>query len=214
MAKITIDAQEREGLGKNKVKKIRAEKNVPAAIFEKGEETHPITVSARDFDIVFKEAGFTNIVDVMIDGKAYPTIIKEIDRHPFKNQVLHVNFQGIKMDEAIRVEVPIDCLNRDDIKVQPSVFIQTLNTLHIECLPGDLPDVITIDVIDMEIGDQITVADLDIVKDEKITVLTDLDETVCLLTHEVEEAEEEEETEDVSAADVPEIGEDSEAEEE
>ena len=148
----------------------------------------------------------------MIDGKAYPTIIKEIDRHPFKNQVLHVNFQGIKMDEAIRVEVPSDCLNRDDIKAQPSVFIQTLNTLHIECLPGDLPDVITLDVIDMEIGDQITVADLDIVKDEKITVLTDLDETVCLLTHETEEAEEE--TEEASAADVPEIGEDSEAEEE
>lgn len=211
MANIKIDAHVREGLGKNKTNKIRAEKNIPAAIFEKGADTKTITVSARDFDVVYNEAGLTSIVDVVVDGKAYPTIIKEIDRHPFKNQIMHVNFQGIKMDEAIKVELPIECLNKDEIRVQPSTFMQILNTVHIECLPGDLPESVTVDVQDMQIDDQILVKDLDIAKDKKITILTDLEETVCILTHERQEVEEEE-TEEMSAADVPEIGAKSEEE--
>lgn len=211
MANIQINATVREGLGKNKTNKIRAEKNIPAAIFEKGEDTRPITISARDFDVVFNEAGLTSIIDVVVDGKAYPTIIKEIDRHPFKNQIMHVNFQGIKMNEAIKVELPIECLNRDEIHAQPSVFMQILNTIHIECLPGDLPEAVTVDVQNMQIDDQFFVKDLEIAKDGKITILTDLEEPVCILTHEKQE-QEEEETEEVSAADVPEIGEKSEEE--
>lgn len=210
MANIKIEAQSRDALGSNKAKKIRAEKNIPAAIFEKGAETLPITVSARDFDLVFNQAGLTSIVDVVVDGKAHPTIIKEIDRHPFKNQVVHVNFQGIKMDETIKVELPIECLNKDEIHAQPSTFMQILNTIQIECLPGDLPDSVSVDVQNMQIDDQILVKDLEIAKDSKITIHTDLEETVCILTHERQEVEEE--TETMSAADVPEIGEESDEE--
>ncbi|MDO5716935.1 MAG: 50S ribosomal protein L25 [Tissierellia bacterium] len=204
---MSLDAKVRESLGKNSSKKIRAEKNIPASIFAKGEDTRPITISARDFDVVFKDAGMTSIIDVIVDGKKYPTIIKDVDRHPFKNQILHVNFQGIRMDETIKVEIPIEYLNKDSIRVQPSVFMQVMNTLNVECLPGDIPESISIDVQDMQYDDSFTIADLDITKDEKVTILHDLDETICILTHERMETEEPEEEEVAEAGEVPVVGE-------
>ena len=98
MANIKLEAKNRAEFGKNRVNKLRNEGLIPAAIFEKGTETLPITISSRDFEIVYREAGGTSIVDVNVEGKAHPTIIKEIDRHPFKNQILHVNFQGVNIN--------------------------------------------------------------------------------------------------------------------
>lgn len=208
MANIKLNAELREATGKNRVNKLREQGSFPAAIFSKGKDTINVTVTSRDFDAVFQEAGMTSIVDVVVDGKAHPAIIKEIDRHPFKNQVLHVNFQGVRMDQPIKVEVPIECLNKDSIRVQPSVFTQVLSFLHIECLPNDIPDVIAIDVQNMQIDDTISVKDFEITKDKKITILTDLEETVCVLSHEREEIEEEQEA--AEAGEVPEIGKENE----
>ena len=212
MANIKLEAKNRAEFGKNRVNKLRNEGLIPAAIFEKGTETLPITISSRDFEIVYREAGGTSIVDVNVEGKAHPTIIKEIDRHPFKNQILHVNFQGVNMNEAIKVEVPIEFVGRDSIKAQPSVFNALINELHIECLPGDLPDTIEIPVEGMQIDDVIYVKDLEIAKNDKITILVDQDEPVCSLLPQQEAAEEEESTE-TAAGDVPVVGEENKEEE-
>lgn len=211
MTNVKLTAKTREMLGKNCTKKIRAEKDIPGAVFAKGEDTLPITISAREFDLVFKEAGMTSIVDVDVDGKTYPTIIKQIDKHPFKNQILHVNFQKVRMDEAIRVEVPIEFLNKDSIRVQPSVFMQVLTHVNVECLPGDIPEHAAIDVGNMEMEQSFTIADLDIANNKKVTILDDLSETICVLTYEKEEVEE---TETSDAADVPVIGEEEKSDEE
>ena len=213
MANIKLEAKNRAEFGKNRVNKLRNEGLIPAAIFEKGTETLPITISSRDFEIVYREAGGTSIVDVNVEGQAHPTIIKEIDRHPFKNQVLHVNFQGVNMNEAIKVEVPIEFIGRDSIKAQPSVFNASLNELHIECLPGDLPDTIEIPVEGMQIDDVIYVKDLEIAKNDKITILVDQDEPVCSLLPQ-QEVEEEEESTETAAGDVPVVGEENKEEEE
>ncbi len=212
MANIKLEAKNRAEFGKNRVNKLRHEGLIPAAIFEKGTETMPITISSRDFEIVYREAGGTSIVDVNVEGKTHPTIIKEIDRHPFKNQILHVNFQGINMNELIKVEVPIEFVGRDSIKAQPSVFNALLNELHIECLPGDLPDTIEIQVEGMQIDDVIYVKDLEIAKNNKITILVDQDEPVCSLSPQQEVAEEET-TETAAAGDVPVVGEENKEEE-
>ena len=211
MANIKLEAKNRAEFGKNRVNKLRNEGLIPAAIFEKGTETLPITISSRDFEIVYREAGGTSIVDVNVEGKAHPTIIKEIDRHPFKNQILHVNFQGVNMNEAIKVEVPIEFVGRDSIKAQPSVFNALINELHIECLPGDLPDTIEIPVEGMQIDDVIYVKDLEIAKNKKITTPVDQDEPVCSLAPQQEVTEEE--STETAAGDVPVVGEENKEEE-
>lgn len=208
MANIKLDAKNRSEFGKNRTNKIRKENLIPAAIFKKGEETLPITISARDFDLVYREAGYTTIVNVNVEGKSYPTIIKEIDRHPFKNQILHVNFQGVNMNEMIKVEVPINFIGRDEIRVQPSMFNAILNELHIECLPSEIPESVDIDVQNMQMDEIIYVKDLDIAKNDKITILVDADEPVCGLSPQQEVVEEE--VSEASAADVPVVGEETE----
>ena len=204
MAEYKLKAQKREAVGKNKVDKIRQNEQLPAAIFQKGKETENITIDDLEFQMLYQKAGMTSVIDLDIDGAIRPAIIKEIQRHPFKNQIYHVGFQGINMDEKIKIEVPVELLNRDEIRKQPSVLNQQLDTIEVLVLPSNIPDSFSIDVQNMDYDDSFTVKDL-VGDNEDVEVLIDLDEVVCALSMPREEKEEEE-VEETSAADVPVVG--------
>lgn len=208
MADIKLNASKREGLGKNKVDKIREEKLVPAIIYKRGEDNIPVQIEAGEFDKVFKEAGSSTLIDVLVDGEKHVAIIKDVQRHPFKNIVLHADFQTIRMDETIRISVPIILEGRDEIRLQPSVLNQILSELEIECLPGDIPEEVSISVVDMDFETPIYVKDLEIFGDDKITIHHEEEDLVATLS-EPQEVEEEEETdeEEMDAADVPTVDE-------
>lgn len=204
MAEYKLKAQKREAVGKNKVDKIRQNEQLPAAIFQKGKETENITIDDLEFKMLYQKAGMTSVIDLDIDGAVRPAIIKEIQRHPFKNQIYHVGFQGINMDEKIKIEVPVELINRDEIRKQPSVLNQQLDTIEVLVLPSNIPDSFSIDVQNMDYDDSFTVKDL-VGDNEDVEVLIDLDEVVCSLSMPREEKEEEE-VEETSAADVPVVG--------
>lgn len=204
MAEYKLKAQKREAVGKNKVDKIRQNEQLPAAIFQKGKETENITIDDLEFQMLYQKAGMTSVIDLDIDGAIRPAIIKEIQRHPFKNQIYHVGFQGINMDEKIKIEVPVELINRDEIRKQPSVLNQQLDTIEVLVLPSNIPDSFSIDVQNMDYDDSFTVKDL-VGDNEDVEVLIDLDEVVCSLSMPREEKEEEE-VEETSAADVPVVG--------
>ena len=204
MAEYKLKAQKREAVGKNKVDKIRQNEQLPAAIFQKGKETENITIDNLEFQMLYQKAGMTSVIDLDIDGAVRPAIIKEIQRHPFKNQIYHVGFQGINMDEKIKIEVPVELINRDEIRKQPSVLNQQLDTIEVLVLPSNIPDSFSIDVQNMDYDDSFTVKDL-VGDNEDVEVLIDLDEVVCSLSMPREEKEEEE-VEETSAADVPVVG--------
>ena len=204
MAEYKLKAQKREAVGKNKVDKIRQNEQLPAAIFQKGKETENITIDDLEFQMLYQKAGMTSVIDLDIDGAVRPAIIKEIQRHPFKNQIYHVGFQGINMDEKIKIEVPVELINRDEIRKQPSVLNQQLDTIEVLVLPSNIPDSFSIDVQNMDYDDSFTVKDL-VGDNEYVEVLIDLDEVVCSLAMPREEKEEEE-VEETSAADVPVVG--------
>lgn len=211
MAEYKLKAQKREAVGKNKVDKIRQNEQLPAAIFQKGKETENITIDDLEFQMLYQKAGMTSVIDLDIDGAVRPAIIKEIQRHPFKNQIYHVGFQGINMDEKIKIEVPVELLNRDEIRKQPSVLNQQLDTIEVLVLPSNIPDSFSIDVQNMDYDDSFTVKDL-VGDNEDVEVLIDLDEVVCSLAMPREEKEEEE-VEETSAADVPVVGKEEKEEE-
>ncbi len=204
MAEYKLKAQKREAVGKNKVDKIRQNEQLPAAIFQKGKETENITIDDLEFQMLYQKAGMTSVIDLDVDGAVRPAIIKEIQRHPFKNQIYHVGFQGINMDEKIKIEVPVELINRDEIRKQPSVLNQQLDTIEVLVLPSNIPDSFSIDVQNMDYDDSFTVKDL-VGHNEDVEVLIDLDEVVCALSMPREEKEEEE-VEETSAADVPVVG--------
>lgn len=212
MSEFKLEAKIREGVGKNKVDKLRVEGLVPSVIYSKGKESQNIVLEAGEFSKIYAEAGTSSIIDLTIDGKEQPTLIKEVQKHPFKNQFIHVDFVGIDMSEKMRVVIPIVLEGRENIRIQPSVLMQLLNEVEVECLPADLPSEAKVNVEAMELGDTLLVKDLDVAINEKVEVLDDIEEAVATLSEPREEVIEED-VEDADAADVPTV-EETETEEE
>lgn len=199
MSALKLQIERRAEVGKNTAKEVRKENKIPAVIYGKGEENIHVKVDLSEFLKVNRAAGTSAVLDLDLEGETIPVIIKEVQRHPVKDQILHVDFQKLNMHEKVRLTVPIVLLNRDSIKLQPSVLVQLLDQIEIECLPAHIPGAAQVDVQDMDFTTPITVGDLDIASNENITILRDLDDIVCTLTQPSapaeEEAEEGEETE-------------------
>ena len=211
MAEIVLQAQKREATGKNKVNKLRNEELVPAVIYAKGEENINVQVTSREFEKVLKKAGTSAIITLDFGDEKKDVLIKAYQNHPFKNIFLHVDFQAINQNETIRVQVPVVLVGRDDIRVEPSVLVQNIDVVEVECLPRYIPQTADVEVSDLQIGDNRTVADLDIAKVDDITILLEDDEVICSL-QEPNEEEIPEEGEEADAAEVPTVDETEETE--
>lgn len=205
MTEYILNAQLREAKGSNASRKLRHEEIVPAQLYQKGEENLNLQVVEKELDKIVNEAGTSSIIKLMVDGNERNVLIRDFQKHPFKNQYLHVDFLGVNMNEAIKVSVPVVLLNRDNIVLQPSVLLQHLEEIEIETLPKHIPSQVELDVENMQYNDSFSVKDLEIVNDENITVLTDLEEVVVTLQEPQEEVEED--LEEVDPADVEVIGE-------
>lgn len=214
MADIKLQAMNRSAQGKNQVDKLRVEGYVPGVVYEKDKETISIQVLQRAFDKVYNEAGTSTLVDLEFEDGVRTVLIQDIQKHPYRDDILHVDFKEVRMDEKLKVTVPVVLLNRDAIYVQPSVLAQMLDEVEVECLPGDIPQTAEVDVKEMQYGDVLTVGDLDIASNDKLTILAELEEPVATLSEPQEAPEEEETEEEMDAADVPEIGKEEETEEE
>lgn len=213
MAKIVLQAEKREATGKNQVKKLRNKELIPGVIYAKNQENVNVQFTARDFEKVLRQAGTSTIITLDIEGEGKEVLIKEFASHAYKNQFLHVDFQAIDQNEAIRVTVPVVLVNRDDMNEVTGVLVQNLESVEVECLPKYIPQTADVDVKEMAIGDNMTIADLDIASNENITILADEDEVVCSLQEVSEEEIVDEEAEAADAADVPTVGETEEDEE-
>lgn len=172
----------RDGKGKNKVDKMRRDSMVPGVVYGNNKEPKNVTVVEKELIKVIEEAGTSNIIDVDLDGDSFKVLFKEIQNHPFKNKVLHFDMFEVNMTEKIRVSIPVVLEGRDEIRVQPSILFQHLDEVEIEVLPGDLPSDAIVNVVEMQIGDTYTVADLDIAKNDKIEILTEMDTAVATLS--------------------------------
>lgn len=208
MADISLSLNKREGLGKNKVDKIRKDGQIPGILYMHGQDPIPVVGEKNKVIKVTEEAGTATIVNVDIDGEKQLALFKDIQMHPFKNEILHFDLMGINLKEKIRLMIPVVLEGRDEIRVEPSVLFQLLDEVEIEVLPTHLPSEAVANVADMQIGDVLTVADTDVAEIEEITILTELDEPIASLNEpREEEIDEDEDLEEVSAADVPTVDE-------
>lgn len=196
MTAIKMQIEKRSEIGKNVVDKMRENKTIPAVIYSKGEESIHVSINEIEFLRVYKLAGSSSLLGLELEGETIPAIIKEIQRHPFKNQILHIDFQRLNMNEKVKMTVPVVLVNRDSIKLQPSILMQLLDQIEIECLPGNIPNGAEVDVEDMDFTTPILVKDLDIAKDKNVNILRDLEDVVCTLAQPNRGQADNEETED------------------
>ncbi len=212
MKTIHLNVQKREEIGTSGAKKVRAEGLVPGVFYAENEEPVAVVAKANELQKVVGSAGTSALVDMELDGKTTKILFKEIQEHPFKNQLVHFDAYGVNLKEKIKLFIPVVLENRDEIHAQPSVLLQLLEEVEVECLPTSLPSEAVVDVQNMEIGDTVTVADLDVSSIEGIEVLSEADEAVASLQEPREEEIDEED--DADAADVPTVEETEDEDEE
>jgi large subunit ribosomal protein L25 len=200
----------RGDIGSNKVKKLRKEAMVPGVVYRKGEPTKSFAVDELEFTKLFRQVGTSALFELDMEGEKIPAIVKSVQRDPVKGSVTHIDLQKLNMEQRIKLQVPITLLNRDNIALQPSILMQMMDAVEIECLPGDIPESVGIDVSGMDFSTPILVKDLDIMKDERLAVLTDPEQLICSLNPPSVSAEADTEEESPSPEVAPEKDEDTE----
>ena len=165
MAKqVKLSATRRTGTGRSAVRKIKAQGGVPAVIYGGKNKPEPLQVSKRDISLLLSHASGENIlVELEIDGETAGrlALMQEVQHAPLGGDILHVDFHAVSMDEMIEAVVPLEPTGiAEGVKTFGGLLEQNLRSLEIECLPRDLPDVITVDVSRLKIGDSIHVREL------------------------------------------------------
>ncbi|MGI8889685.1 MAG: 50S ribosomal protein L25 [Chthoniobacterales bacterium] len=178
MAKqVKLSATRRTGIGRSAVRKLKAQGVVPAIIYGGKSEPEALQVARRDISNMLSHASGENIlVELTIDDAAGRTVlVQEVQHSPLGNEILHVDFHAVSMDEMIEAEVPLEPTGTaEGVKTFGGLLEQALRSLEIECLPKDLPDVITVDVSKLNIGDSIHVKDIPMPEGVTTTVPLDL----------------------------------------
>jgi large subunit ribosomal protein L25 len=174
----TISATARSETGKGVARKLRAAGEIPAVIYGHKRTAQAITVPARDLDRLLARISAANtVVELSIDGTMSRTLIREIQRHPFKRQLLHVDFQELVAGETVTVKIPLVLVGTaDGVRSGGGVLDQVLYSLEIECDPASMPNHIDVDVTHVGVGESVHVRDL--VLPGGITVLDDPDASV------------------------------------
>jgi large subunit ribosomal protein L25 len=188
----TIAAQKRAIIGKQ-VKQLRKQGLLPATVYGKGFEPVSIQLDDRAFKLMYRKAGKTTLIDLMIDGERTSVFVQAIQRHPVTRNILHVDFKVVDLKKAVHVEVPIVAIGESPLVARGDALLNhVINTVNVEALPAELPQHIEIDISGLNSFDSsITVADLPTSTSYK--VLNPADQVLLSLTQiraATEEAEE------------------------
>ncbi|MGI8819834.1 MAG: 50S ribosomal protein L25 [Chthoniobacterales bacterium] len=165
MAKqVKLTASRRTATGRSAVRRLKSEGVVPAVIYGGQNQPEPLQVSRREINALLSHAAGENIlVELEIAGEATNRLamVQEVQHAPLGGNVLHVDFHAVSMDEMIEADVPLEPTGTaNGVKNFGGLLEQSLRSLSIECLPRDLPDVITVDVSALNIGDAIHVREI------------------------------------------------------
>ncbi len=178
---ITLKAQKREGTGKGVARKLRQEGRVPAVLYGRELGTMHLSLDTHEAENLFHSISTENtIVGLKVEGvgELFQTLVREIQSHPFKSSLIHVDFLRIQAGVAVDVEVPLHLIG-DPIGVKNSggVLEQVLNELPVKCIPSKIPEFIEVDVSELDINDSLHVYDLEL--EEGINITVDEERTIC-----------------------------------
>jgi large subunit ribosomal protein L25 len=160
---VKLTAQPRTAIGRSAVRKLKATGAVPAVIYGAKDKPEALQVSKREINALLSHAAGENIlVELEVEGSANRlALVQEVQHSPLGGDVLHVDFHAVSMDDTIEADVPLEPTGTaNGVKNFGGLLEQSLRALSIECLPRDLPDVITVDISALNIGDAIHVRDI------------------------------------------------------
>ncbi len=181
MATATISATPRSETGKGVARKLRAQHNLPGVLYGHHREPQPLVLDGRDFDRLIEHyAAETTVVELTVDGQSVRTLIREIQRHPFKRQVLHVDFQALVAGEKVTVDVPIVLVGiPEGVRLNGGTLDQVMRELTVVVDPSDIPNHVDVDVSALNVGDSLHVSDINL--PPGVEVQDDPETTICVV---------------------------------
>ena len=200
MAQSSLRVKPRKRIGKSGAREVRKEGNIPAIFYGQGEDSVPLVVQPDELkQALSNNAGMNTVLELEIDGSEPSakkfSMLGEVQKDPLKNKVIHIDFLAIDMEKNVKVKVPVNTQGRSEGERKGGKLEKLMRTIDLECLPGNIPDSIEIDVSSLNMGDFVDIASLTL--GEGVKILRDGSEKVVhvIVERSIEEIEEAEEVE-------------------
>lgn len=173
---ITLEATDRSVTGKGASRRLRKEGLVPAIIYGGDAEPQQINLDHDSFfHALENEAIYTQVLSLKVGKKAQQVILRDLQRHPYKQLIMHADFFRINAKENINVTVPFHFINTDNcvgVKIGGGLLNHLMSEVEVTCLPKDIPEFIEVDVKDIELGASLHLSELTLPKGVEIVALT------------------------------------------
>ncbi len=156
-------AESRSQSGSASAKKIRREGKVPAVIYGGGESVELVAIASNEVDkSLMHEAVYSHVLDIKVDGRTEKAILKDVQRHPAKSQVLHMDFLRVSEKDKVKVHVPLHFVNESSSvgAKKGGVVTHSLVDVEVTCLPGSLPEFIEVDLAGLDLGQSLHLSEL------------------------------------------------------
>ena len=181
MASKNLTAQPRTETGKGAARTSRREGRIPGIIYGHGRDPQPLSLDSREVEKLLSSVTESTVIELALGGKTLRTLVREVQRHPFKRQVLHIDFQELVAGEHIIVNIPLRFVGvAEGVRVGGGIMDTTLRELECEVDPSSIPDHIDVDVSGLGIGHPLHVRDLTL-PPSILKVLDDEDASVVVV---------------------------------
>jgi large subunit ribosomal protein L25 len=178
--KIELTAESRADMGKGASRRLRKSGLVPAIIY--GGDTAPASINLKHNEFIHaldNEAIYTQVLGLNVDGNKEDVILRDLQRHPFKNMIMHADFQRVDQKKALHVTVPLHFINEEachGVKQEGGLLNHLMTEVEVIALPKDLPEFIEVDVIALKLGEILHLSDIKLPAGVELMALSHGDE--------------------------------------
>lgn len=203
-----VEAETRESVGQGASRRLRREEKVPGIVYGAGQKAAPLVLEQKKLSKALEnEAFYSHILTLNIDSKPEKVILKDLQRHPFKASILHVDFQRVRADEKLEMHVPLHFIGSEETPgVKEGGIISHIESdVLVSCLPDDLPEYIEVDISTMQLNDILHLSDLTPPKNVEFAALKSNDDKSLVSVHmpRIEEEPEPAPEEEIAPSEVP-----------
>jgi len=168
--------------GSRESRRVRSEGAVPAVVYGHGLEALPVAVDRRElYAVLHTEAGLNALINLQVNGDEYLTVAREVQRHPVRGDIIHLDFIRISLDEAIEAEVPVEFTGVPvGVREGKGIVETPAASVMVSALPANIPSHVTLDITNLKVGDSLRVSDLAVL--EGVTYVSEPEHLLVMVT--------------------------------
>jgi len=174
--KIEIIAELRSDVGKGASRRLRRQaERVPGIMYGGTDDPVPLTVNSNQLSKAMQQESFySQILNIVVDGKSQQAVVRDLQRHPANERVQHIDFLRIRADRAIQVSIPLHFIDEDKcvgVRLEGGTIMHNMTEVEVSCLPGDLPEYLEVFMAQLELNQSVHLSDLALPEGVSIVVL-------------------------------------------